>query len=376
MTRPEAKGWCPGAWRPMMSGDGLVVRVRPQMARLERAQVIGLCEAAQTHGSGLIDLTSRANLQVRGVREETHEPLLERLTGLGLLPDDPALESRRNILIPPFWQEDDATHALGRELSRRLGELPDLPAKFGFAVDTGPAPVFHDNSADIRLERTPSGEILLIADGMTRGRVVTQDKAVDALIEMAHWFARHRGDTRRMAQLLLKTGLPADWQGTLRAAPADALTPGQHTMGAVYGAAFGQLNAARLLFLIDATGAEAMRVTPWRLFVLEGGEMFDSSDFVTRADDPLRMIDACPGAPFCEAATVETRSVARALAHVINGPLHVSGCAKGCARPRNCRTTLIGRNGAFDLVRDGVPWDEPRLKGLAPDTLTDRIGEE
>ena len=42
MSRPDAKGWCPGAYRPMMSGDGLVVRVRPVLARLTQAQVLGL----------------------------------------------------------------------------------------------------------------------------------------------------------------------------------------------------------------------------------------------------------------------------------------------------------------------------------------------
>lgn len=375
MTRPEAKGWCPGAYRPMMSGDGLVVRVRPLMGRLSRAQVLGLCEAAQGFGSGVIDLTSRANLQIRGVQEKDHEALLQNLAALDLLPDDPELESRRNILIAPFWHAGDDTCHLASELTDRLGELPELPAKVGFAIDTGPAPVFQSNSADFRLERTPSGEFLVLADGMTRGRLVARDQAVDALIELAHWFDTRRGDTRRMAPLMMKSQLPVDWQGTLCGAPAPASGPGEHELGAIYGAAFGKLEAARLKALVEATGAEAMRVTPWRLFLLEGAELFDSSDFITRADDPLLRVDACPGAPLCEAASVNTRSVARELAHVIKGPLHVSGCAKGCARPRKCRTTLVGRGGAFDLVRDGVPWDEPRLTGLAPDTLKDRIGE-
>ena len=375
MNRPDAKGWCPGAYRPMMSGDGLVVRVRPVLARLTQTQVLGLCDAAQEFGSGMIDLTSRANLQIRGVRAGDHEALLQRLSDLQLLPDDPELESRRNILVDPFWQEGDVSHALATELTDRLIELPDLPAKVGFAIDTGPQPVFQENSADFRIEHTPSGELLVRADGMTRGHIVDASQAVDALIAMAEWFEARRGDTRRMAPLILKTQLPVEWQGTLRAAPAPATLPGEHKMGAIYGAAFGKLEASRLKALVEATGAPAMRVTPWRLFLLEEAELFETSDFITHADDPLLNIDACPGAPLCDAATVDTRSVARSLAHVISGPLHVSGCAKGCARPRKCRTTLVGRNGAFDLVRDGNPWDEPKLTGLAPDTLNDRIGD-
>ena len=82
------QGWCPGALRPMLSGDGLVVRVRPRMARLSPAQVRGLAEAALRHGNGVIDLTARANLQLRGVRPEAHLALLDDLSELGLLDAD------------------------------------------------------------------------------------------------------------------------------------------------------------------------------------------------------------------------------------------------------------------------------------------------
>ncbi len=67
---PRIKGWCPGAWRPMATGDGLLVRVRPPLGQLSREQTLALCDAAETFGSGLIELTSRANLQLRGVTDE------------------------------------------------------------------------------------------------------------------------------------------------------------------------------------------------------------------------------------------------------------------------------------------------------------------
>ena len=376
MIRPDAKGWCPGAYRPMMSGDGLVVRVRPILARLTRAQVLGLCDAAMDFGSGLIDLTSRANLQIRGVDEADHEPLLQRLHALDLLPDDPALESRRNILISPFWQKGDDTHRLASELTARLDELPEMPAKVGYAIDLGPNPMFTSNSADFRLERTPNGDILLRADGMSRGRLVTADTAIDALIEMAHWFVETDGPAhRRMGNHVSFNHPPADWQAALPAAPARALAPGQADAGAVYGAAFGQLDAPRFAALLDATRATAIRVTPWRLFLLEDVEMATSTDFITDASDPLLMIDACPGAPLCTASSVDTRALARMLAPQNRRPLHISGCAKGCARPRACATTLVGENGAFNLVRNGRPWEEPSETGLTPETLAQRIGE-
>src|SRR5689334_21370364 len=103
MSASGVKGWCPGALRPMESGDGLVVRVRPFGGRLEAAQTAGLAELAGRYGNGLIDVTSRANLQIRGVDEQGHLPLLEGLAELRLLDPDADIEARRNILVTPFW---------------------------------------------------------------------------------------------------------------------------------------------------------------------------------------------------------------------------------------------------------------------------------
>ncbi|MEL6888251.1 MAG: hypothetical protein AAFO86_06030, partial [Pseudomonadota bacterium] len=49
------KGWCPGAYRPMMSGDGLIVRIRPRLGRLDSTQVLGLCGLSQVGAAGQVD---------------------------------------------------------------------------------------------------------------------------------------------------------------------------------------------------------------------------------------------------------------------------------------------------------------------------------
>ena len=116
----EVKGWCPGALRPMLSGDGYVVRVRPRLAELSAAQALGLCAAAEEYGAGLIDLTNRANLQVRGVQPAALTDLLAALTDLGLVDADVATETRRNILTAPTWAEGGDTHRLTGELLARL----------------------------------------------------------------------------------------------------------------------------------------------------------------------------------------------------------------------------------------------------------------
>lgn len=369
MTAPIVQGWCPGAHRPMMSGDGLVVRVRPRLARLSAAQALGLCALADRFGNGTIDLTNRANLQLRGVAEADHQPLLAELAALDLLDGEPGIEVRRNILFTPLYTHGDLTERLGRELTARLGELPALPAKFGFAIDTGTGRLLSRDSADIRLETGGNG-LILRADGMATGREVTEGEATDRLIELASWFAdRFTPDTRRMARLVRAEPLPAVWQGVAPGPDAEPLAPGQTTLGSLYGAAFGQLPAQALAALLRDSGATALRVTPWRLILLEGAQAIPAPDFVTRVGDPLLTTDACPGAPYCPQAQAETRDLARALAARVSGSLHVSGCAKGCARMGRADITLVGNGGRFDLVKQGRAGDEPCQRGLTPETL-------
>lgn len=367
--KPVVQGWCPGAHRPMMSGDGLVVRVRPRLARLDAAQALGLCVLAERFGNGTIDLTNRANLQLRGVAEHDHQPLLKQLAALNLLDAEPGIEVRRNILVSPLYQAGDLTARLTQQLIDRLAELPALPAKFGFAIDTGPERLLATDSADIRLEIGLNG-LILRADGVETGRRVTEAEAIDQLIALAHWYAdAHTPETRRMARVVATQDLPREWQGSAPGPLGKSLQPGACDLGTLYGATFGQLLARKLHDLIKDSGASALRVTPWRLILLEGGAAIPAPTFVTDAADPLMTTDACPGAPFCPQAQVETRDIARALAPRVPGHLHVSGCAKGCARMGPADVTLVGDTGRFDLVKQGRAGDEPCQRGLSPETL-------
>ncbi|MEM7088771.1 MAG: precorrin-3B synthase [Pseudomonadota bacterium] len=367
--KPVVQGWCPGAHRPMMSGDGLVVRVRPRFTRLTRAQVLGLCDLSSRLGNGTIDLTNRANLQMRGVAQADHEAVLSQLAALDLLDAEPGIEMRRNILVSPLYQTGDLTVRLAQELIHRLGELPALPAKFGFAIDTGEQCLLTRDSADIRLETGREG-LLLRADGCATGRHVAERDAIDRLIELAQWFDRTRTpETRRIARVIETRTLPPIWQGAETGPTGKTPGPGMCDLGAIYGAVFGQLPADDMADLMNATDAVAVRVTPWRLFLLEGGAAIPAPAFVTDDADPLMTIDACPGAPLCPQAQVATRDIARDLAPRAPGSLHVSGCAKGCARSGPADITLVGRNGRFDLVKRGRAGDEPCRRGLSRETL-------
>jgi precorrin-3B synthase len=86
----------------------------------------------------------------------------------------------------------------------------------------------------------------------------------------------------------------------------------------------------------------------------------DSGEFglIVDENDPLLRIDACPGAPACRSASVDTRRTARRLAAAgFAGTLHVSGCAKGCARSTPADLTLVGEGGRYGVVRSGTARD-------------------
>jgi precorrin-3B synthase len=364
------KGWCPGAWRPMASGDGLIVRVRPRLGRMSAAQALGLAELALRFGSGVIDLTSRANLQVRGVTEAGHDGLLQEISALGLLDPDPEAEARRNLIATPLWTDGDVTDRLGQSLEAALPGFPKVPAKMGYAVDTGPMPLLQGASADLRLERSADG-LILRADGAALGRPVTESGAMEAVADVLAWFVETGGcEAGRMSRHLAHVDLPEDWRCVAPLMTGPAIEPGARDGARVYGAPFGQIAAADLAALITTSGASDLQTTPWRLFALIGGRETPSDGFVTTPGDPLLAAHACPGAPACASATVETRALARRLAGRVAGTFHVSGCTKGCAHPGPAALTLVGREGAFDLVRNGCASDVPYALAVDPETLT------
>jgi len=365
------KGWCPSALRPMLSGDGLVVRIRPRGGRLTAAQASRIADLAERHGNGLIDLTGRANLQIRGVREDGHEPLVVALAELALVDPDEQTETRRNILVAPFWRAGDETKMLAAGLERALAERRlGLPEKFGFAVDCGKQRVLSHASADIRIERGAYSGLLVRADGARDGRTVAGDAAIATALALASWFVASggaRGGRGRMASHIASgVELPQGLAGNARPVPATASPgPGLYAAGALVGLTPGQLGSDTLKFL--GTLAPGLRMTPWRLLLLEGvREMPNHDGVVTCADDPLLRVTACAGAPSCPEAHAETRTLAAALApHIPSGShLHVSGCAKGCAHPRPSAVTLVGTRSGFDLVRNGTTRDRPAMRAL------------
>lgn len=361
------KGWCPGALRPMPAGDGLLLRLRPRVSMLSQTQVAGVARLAKAFGNGAIDLGSRASLQLRGILPDRLEQLQTELGALDLIDDDPALEARRNIITSPLWGPGDSTTTLYALVEKVLRHAPELPAKFGFAIDTGQVACLQSASADLRLELNDQ-DLILRAEGMQEGEVTPKAQLAEKMLEVLNWFALT--GCRRMSQALAEGHRP----------PIKPMLPPRHqaclsTQFASRPFVFAPFGASSAEAFAELAGS-GLRLTPWRA-VLPDQPPSQPKLWLTDANHHSLRVDACPGLAGCAAASVETRLLAARLAPRLRPDqrLHVSGCAKGCARAGTADLTLVGHDGRFDLILRGKPGDPPVLRDLSPDNLSSSLGD-
>ena len=404
---PRRKGWCPGALRPMATGDGLLVRVRASGGRLTLDQAGAIAAGALVSGNGAISLSARGNLQVRGVSERTLPDLQARLAAVGLLDSDPEVERLRNILVSPLSDIDPeaafdlAPHvaALESQLAKDAA-LRLLPSKFGFVLDAdGRLPV-GDIEADVRFEaareaRGPAFAAYLAGDdALAAISAACEIGAVASRLARAFLALAGDGEARRMRAVVGRLGAQAVFaRAGLEARPrprprrSTALRDvlGGHAFGSAIlvgaSAPFGDIDAARLRTLIDrarAAGADGLRLAPWRSFLVTGLTARGAASFVGACaklgfvvepgDLRLRVV-ACPGAPACMHAFRPLREDAARWASLLpagdNVVLHVSGCVKGCARPDATAATLVATESGYDLVIGGRAPDRPARRGLS-----------
>src|SRR5690349_3088820 len=67
MNVPIRRGACPRLTAPMATGDGLLARLVPSGQTIGLDAFAALCAAALRHGNGIIEVTSRGSIQVRGL---------------------------------------------------------------------------------------------------------------------------------------------------------------------------------------------------------------------------------------------------------------------------------------------------------------------
>ena len=171
------RGDCPSLLAPTLSGDGLLVRVKPRAATLTADQAARVAAGAGRYGNGIVELTNRGHLQLRGLADAGVEGFAGEMARIGLAAAEPGAEAVRNVLADPLGPDDPRaafdSHRLAHRLSAMLEGDPALhalPHKFGLLVDAGTALPLAGWRADIMLRAAGTG-IAISLDGGDRALV-------------------------------------------------------------------------------------------------------------------------------------------------------------------------------------------------------------
>jgi precorrin-3B synthase len=370
-----------------------------------------LCTAVRCHGNGIVEVTARGNIQVRGLTAASAPAFARAVAMLGIDGNGhvPVISDPLAGLVPDAALDAGALAAAVRDALPATGWVAGLNPKVSVAIDAGATLHLDALAADVRLRAElgrdgPHLHIALGGDAATAvpiGRVAPSH-AAETVIRLLAVIASHGRDARardivhgegmsalRAAAAEFLTDAPPPPART-RAEPIDAHRLHGGLVAYGVGLAFGHTDADTLGQLIDAAKtveARGIRAAPGRALLIVGvapartqalSIAADRLGFIVRPADPRRHIAACPGTPLCASAQAPTRTlgpaVATALASLLDGSLtvHLSGCAKGCAHARAAALTMVGEPGGCGVVVNGVACDRA-LGNIAADGLPSRL---
>jgi precorrin-3B synthase len=409
---------CPGVLHPATAKDGLLLRVRLPGGLVSHAQLDCLA-AVSALGAGFLDITARANVQIRGVFRHNLDRIAVLLENSGLLPSRQH-DRVRNIVASPLSGIDPAELIDCRPLIRQLDEelrnnlsLAQLPPKFSFAICGGGQP-FDVGGTDLLLGavETPRGLrfglALIDADWKVE---VGPEQAITALLHAATVCLTIAEQFEIVARgKAISTFAPAldAWLSQLSAygevVPArrrEARTSGLHprpslgilgTESSEFVAiapsiALGRLTATQM-HGIAALAREytlEVRFSTWRGLVIAGVSKaalnrvcltLENLRVSVFGNDGYVGIAACAGTGGCASANADVRVHAARLAKMVSATrrsnfistIHIAGCEKRCGMRTGADIEFIATPCGYNVaVGDAV-----MVSGATADFALDR----
>ncbi|WP_082946589.1 precorrin-3B synthase [Gordonia sp. 852002-50395_SCH5434458] len=356
---------CPGVFTPHPAADGALARVRLLGGSITPEQLAVLAHVAAQYGDGFVDLTGRANVQIRDIADV--DSVADALVDAGLVPST-THEKVRNIEVSPFTGRVGGLADL-RPLAHELDDalrsdhsVAALSGRFLFGLDDGHTDIAvggTDVCAVARSGTDGSVGFDIVVDGEIAGSVAHDSAVAQALLGVAHDFLELADGAWRIADL------PESSRGDLMRVTRDRLDPplepgalattggdprvgwfdqddGRVLLGAVV--ELGRL-PARLAEFIAAVEAPVVFTPDREILVCDLGE--GVAETVVRVLAPMGLIfdaasswaqvSSCAGAPGCSRGLAEVRADVKE--RVDSGPPvtereHWVGCDRGCGSPR------------------------------------------
>jgi precorrin-3B synthase len=387
--------FCPGVLHAVQAKDGLLIRIRVPGGLIEANQLRAVADLSHRFADGTIEITSRANLQLRAIRNQDLSHIIESISLAGLLPS-PQHDRVRNIVTSPIAGLDGEElidpRSLIHELDRQLRAEPvfaNLHPKFSFAIHGGPRRFSRDLD-DISLETVAlhsAPQFHLSIGGVSSGFVVQRLDAVDCMLAAAKTCIRLalECNTTVRAKAVLKTPEALERIGDalshlLTASPVsppprignEALlgiypTTQPDRVSIIPSVPLGRLTAEQAIYLAEASNELEgdLRLAPWRGVVLGSIPKTAVDNIVSQlraiglsceGRDGFQGIAACAGVTGCDASLADVRGDAASLALRLLGhagpsgwTVNLSGCDKQCARRHGATAELVAGQSGYTL---------------------------
>ena len=408
----EIKGWCPTAYRPMATGDGLLLRLTPNWTGLSPQQLVAITETSLKFGNGQIDLTQRANLQIRGIESDHYLKALESLITHNLIDASEPSKQPANILISPLSSLKQNKKLTARALALELNQLllqnnltKKLPSKFLFCINDCNKLSLYSIKSDILIDISEDEKTyLILANDYYNPLCIDQRDSLTSAIELTKRFLDLIKDNefafRRMHYLIEKIGIHNFLQPlSLKITPRkkDFKTTKNTYLGEIkynddyfigVSAPSGSFNADQLQdfsqILIDHK-SQNIRLTPWRSFLIpihnvkQKQKLLDEMKdlmLITSQDDPRLALIACPGAPKCSQAYGKTEEVLERLSSYgeyfsshKDVSVHISGCTKGCVKGDQTPLTITLTDQGYNIITNGRADSAPTYQAISIDDI-------
>ncbi len=384
--------------------NSFMTRLRIPGGIMTSHQARGAADIAEELGGGYLDITTRANLQIREIAAENGPLVVMRLGEIGLLPRGTGADNVRNITASPTVGIDAAEWIDTRPQVRALHhhilttrDLFGLPRKFNIALDGGGAVAVLEETNDISLRaaRTADGTLMyaLGLGGITghhdfaraTGVAVEPRDVVRLCDAILRVFIAHgdRTDRKkaRLKYLLDKWGAqkflteveavfgrPLPRPNSLEVAPPGAKhghvgvhaqkQPGLSYVGVV--TPLGRLTVAQmrgLAALADAHGSSELRLTVWQSLIIpnvaDPAPLLDGIAALGLSHDASHLrggLVACTGSAGCKFAASNTKKHAAEIAAWLDARItlpapiniHLTGCHHSCAQHYVADIGLLG----------------------------------
>ncbi|MFH8484672.1 precorrin-3B synthase [Streptomyces longisporoflavus] len=400
---------CPGTLRLHRADDGALARVRIPGGLLSAGQADVLRELAQRLGDDELHLTSRGNVQLRGLGAQCGSELAHVLGGAGLLPSE-RHERARNVVASPLSGLDGGGEHDIRPWLSALDELictseqtAELSGRFLFALDDGRGDVgalggdvtLTARGGDAALLRIGQGQdaVVVRAAQAPRAALVAAETFLDRAAGTGAWRVTELpGGTGPLldtvVRRLRRAGLdPAPVSAPLprdAGGPALGVVSGPHGTAALsLGLPLGRVSAPQWQALTDTArhhGNGELRLTPWRGVVLpdverpEAAELLENlkaAGLITGPDSPWTGVGACIGRPGCAKSLDDVRATATAALGPVGAlPVYWSGCARRCGHPHGEWIDVVATAEGYEITRvHGEKRDTPATVPGSPGAL-------